>query len=269
MLIEENVVLVQPLLKNAFFARQWRDTIFKKHVVVWRVIHNNDRVIRYVWQQLCDKPFGEIIFIHGPMIITRPSMCLKNKLGIIYPSIFCDCVQDNKTFTFPRRFGNRGSKGSIKSGIIFPIATVPCGICTTVVFMNERVIKIHQCPLALVAYFLLNKVGSAGFDHIVSFTKRGMPLHKTMENMPLRQTASSCLSCHNDFVFVMKNANKQSQAQMLSTNIMRTDDILTNCFDIFIDRICSRAFFHRRREAVVTVVFCHNAPHSDLRKIRG
>src|SRR5712691_3786083 len=42
------------------------------------------------------------------------------------------------------------------------------------------------------------------------------------------------LSCHNDFVFVMKNANEKSQAKMLSTNIMRTDDILTNCFDIFI-----------------------------------
>ena len=153
-------------------------------------------------------------------------MCLKHKLGILYPSIFCDGVQDNKTFTFPRRFVHRGSKGSIKSGIIFPIATVPCGICTTVVFMNERVIKIHQCPLALVAYFLLNKVGSAGFDHRVSFTKRGMSLYKTMENMPLIQTASSRLSCHHDVVFVMKNANKKSQAQMLSTNIMRTDDIL-------------------------------------------
>src|SRR5713101_4215990 len=51
-------------------------------------IHNNDRVIRYVWQQLCYKPCGEIVFIHGSMIITRPSMCLKNKLGILYPSIF-------------------------------------------------------------------------------------------------------------------------------------------------------------------------------------
>src|SRR6266700_2325969 len=87
-------------------------------------------------------------------------------------------------------FVNIRSKGSIKSGIIFPIATIPCGICTTVVFINERFIKINQYPPALVEYFLFQKVGSAGFDHIVSFTKRGMPLHKTMKNLPLIQTAS-------------------------------------------------------------------------------
>lgn len=196
-------------------------------------------------------------------------MCLKNKRGILYPSILCDCVQEKKTVTLPRRFVHRGSKGSRKSGSIFPIATVPCGICPTVIFIHERCITINQGPPALVAYVLLQKVCSAGFDHLVSFTKRGMPWHQTMEHRPWRHTASYRLSCHNDFVFVMKNANKQSQAKMLATNMRRTEDSLTKCFDMFIDRLCSRAFFCRRSKAVLTVVCCQNAPPRDLRKMRG
>src|SRR6266568_1307444 len=78
-----------------------------------------------------------------------------------------------------------------ESSLQRPLKYLPmCGICTTVVFINERFIKINQYPPALVEYFLFQKVGSAGFDHIVSFTKRGMPLHKTMKNLPLIQTAS-------------------------------------------------------------------------------
>src|SRR5712691_3845702 len=35
------------------------------------------------------------------------------------------------------------------------------------VFINERFIKINQCPPALIEYFLFNQVCSAGFDDII------------------------------------------------------------------------------------------------------
>jgi hypothetical protein len=65
------------------------------------VVHDNERVLWKIWQQLFCKPFREEAVIHLTVIVPSFASAFEHQLSTREPTLLRYCVDDNQAFAFP------------------------------------------------------------------------------------------------------------------------------------------------------------------------
>ena len=70
-------------------------------IVIRRIIHNNQGVLRNVGKQLLTEPFTKEIMIHLAVIISRFPCTFEHQFGVGYPAVLRHRMHNNEPLAFP------------------------------------------------------------------------------------------------------------------------------------------------------------------------
>jgi len=78
--------------------------MWRQDIVIRRIIHNNQGILRNIGKQLLTEPFAKEFMVHLAVIISRFPCTFKHQFGGGYPAVLRHRMHNNEPLAFPCGF---------------------------------------------------------------------------------------------------------------------------------------------------------------------